>query len=232
MKAPASETLPTARIWAEILAVVLLTIAGLLLGPATPWLLLGPILGVGLPLLAATGFLHRQGLSWRDLGFPRRMPLGRFLFLTSFALAGVLVVTSLVAAPLMRWLGTSPPDMGLLVDLIEGDRVNYLLFLLPIGWGTAAFGEELLMRGFLLNRFAALFGTVWGLVLQAVLFTLGHAYQGIAGMANVFVIGLVLGIVSVRAGGNLWPAIAAHGLIDTLGLTLIYLGYAQSSVAS
>jgi membrane protease YdiL (CAAX protease family) len=126
----------------------------------------------------------------------------------------------------MRRLGAPPVDVDLVADFIEGDLGNYLLFLIPIGWGTAAFGEELLVRGFLLARFSALVGTAWGVVLQAGLFTLGHAYQGVTGMVNIFAVGLILGVVTLRAGGNLWPAIVAHGLIDTLGLTLIYLGYA------
>lgn len=48
--------------------------------------------------------------------------------------------------------------------------------------------------------------------------------QGPTGVANIFVLALVFGAVYLRSGRNLWPLIAAHGIIDTVGITLIYLG--------
>ena len=226
--APGHANLGPLRIWSEIAAVIVLSIIGMLVGALTPWVVLGPILGMVFPLVGATWFLHRQGLGWRDLGFPKRMPVGRFVWLTVAVLIAIFGVVSFIVTPLLRWLGAPPMDTSLLVNLIEGDLQLYLLFLIPVGWGSAAFGEELLMRGFVLNRFTVLMGTNWALVLQALLFSLGHAYQGVTGMVNVFVVGLLLGIVYLRANRNLWPAIVAHGLIDTISLTLIYLGYASA----
>jgi hypothetical protein len=216
-----------ARAWGEIVAVVALVMAGLLLGAATGYLALGPILGMVLPLVAATLFLRREGRGWRDLGFPRSMPLGLFLWLGVGGAVLLIALSAFAVTPLLRWLGAPPVDASLLVEAIEGDLAAYLVFLIPVGWGSAAFGEELLVRGFLLDRFDKLFGLRIAVVAQALLFALGHAYQGITGMLNLFVVALVLGVITLRAGRNLWPAIAAHGLIDTLSLTLIYLGYAE-----
>lgn len=207
---------------------VLLAIAGSVLGTAIGSLALGSVLGMALPLAAATAFLSRQGLGWRDLGFPRRMAPGRFLRLALGGAMAIVVVTAFLVTPALRALGAPPMDTGLLVEIIEGNTAAYLVFLLPVAWGSAAFGEELLLRGFVLHRFAGLLGAGWGLALQALLFALGHAYQGVTGMINLFVVGLLLGWLYLRAGRNLWPAIAAHGLVDTLSLTLIYLGFAES----
>ncbi len=207
---------------------VLLAVAGSVLGTATGSLALGSILGMALPLAAATVFLRRQCLGWRDLGFPRRMALGRFLGLAFGGAVAIVVVTTFLVTPLLRSLGAPPMDTGLLVEVIEGDTASYLLFLFPVAWGSAAFGEELLLRGFVLHRFGMLVGAGWALMLQALLFALGHAYQGVTGMLNLFVVGLLLGWIYLRAARNLWPAIVAHGLVDTLSLTLIYLGFAES----
>jgi uncharacterized protein len=220
------------RIWGELVAVVVLSLFGMVLGALTPWFVLSPILGMVVPLIAATYFLHRQGTGWRDLGFPRRMPVRRFVLLTLGAVAAIYLVTALLVMPLLRALGAPPVDTSILVELIEGDRTMYLLFLIPVGWGSAAFGEELLLRGFVLNRFSLLFGTNTAVLLQALLFSLGHAYQGITGMVSLFVVGLLLGIFYLRAGHNLWPVIAAHGIIDTISLTLIYLGFGDVTVGS
>jgi uncharacterized protein len=220
----------TLRIWGELAAVVLLSLLGMVLGALMPWLVLSPIFGMAVPLLAATYFLHRQGGGWRELGFARAMPLKRFVLLTLGAVAAIYLITGLVITPILRALGAPPVDIAILVDLIEGDRTMYLLFLIPVGWGSAAFGEELLLRGFVLNRFALLFGTSWAVVLQALLFSLGHAYQGITGVVSLFVVGLLLGIVYLRAGGNLWPVIVAHGIIDTISISLIYFGFGDATV--
>lgn len=211
----------------EIAAVVVLAVAGMLLGAATPWFALSPVLGMLLPLCAATLFLRREGRGWRELGFPRAMPLGRFLGLSVGTFVFVILLVAFVLGPLLRWFGAPPVQLQPLIDLIEGDLATYLVFLFPIVWGSAAFGEELLVRGFVFDRLEALCGTVWAVPLQAGLFALGHAYQGITGVVNVFVVGLVLGVVYLRAGRNLWPVIAAHGFIDTFSITLVYLGYGE-----
>ena len=204
---------------------MVLTIVGSLAGVATGWLALAPLLAMALPLLAATAFLYRSGTTWHDLGFLRAMPFGRFVRLTLGAVVGAFVITGFLVTPVLRELGAPPVDTSLLVNAIEGNTLVYLLFLFPITWGSAAFGEELLARGFLLQRFSLLLGTTGGMVMQAFVFALGHVYQGFTGMVSLFVVGLILGYVYLRAGRNLWPVIIAHGLINTFSITLVYLGY-------
>lgn len=217
------------RLVLELAVVMALVLVGSLLGALTGVVVLSPILGMVLPLLAATAFLRRDRITWRDVGFPRAMPFGRFLKVALGCTALAFAVTGFVVAPLLRTLGLPPPDTSILVELIERDTLNYLLFLIPVAWGSAAFGEELLLRGFVLHRLTSLLGSRWGVVLQALLFALGHAYQGPSGVLTLFVVGLVFGFGYLRAGRNLWPVITAHGLIDTVSITLLYLGYGQAA---
>lgn len=84
-------------------------------------------------------------------------------------------------------------------------------------------------RGFLNTRLRAVFGSgrvavALAAVGQAVLFGMGHAYLGPRGILNAAAIGLVAAGVYVADGGNLWPLIVAHGMVDSVGITLLHLG--------
>jgi hypothetical protein len=59
---------------------------------------------------------------------------------------------------------------------------------------------------------------------QAVLFGAAHFYQGPAGMVGTAVTGFILGAATLFFGRTLWPAIVAHGLANSLGFAMMYLG--------
>ncbi len=216
----------------EIVAMLLAVTVGLALGGLTGVLVLSPILGTLAGLGVATLFLRRHGKTWADLGLRRPQKWLRAFLL---AMAGLIVTTvmiSVVAKPLASALGLAPPDISLLVDAIEGNLTNYLLFLIPVSWGSAAIGEEMLARGFILNRVCAItgynrLGTVIAIITQAFVFALGHLYQGAAGAIDVFVLALVFGGLYTVSRRNLVSCILLHGLVDTIAMTLLYLGYAD-----
>lgn len=207
----------------QIVLVICLIPVGLTLGALTGWVVLSPIMGMVVPLLAATWLLKRDGMGWRDVGFAKRMPFTRFLGFTVLAAVAVFG-SAMILESVLEAAGLPPQDVSSIKLLIEGNTVYFLLFLLPVSWGSAAFGEELLVRGFLLNRLECLTRSpVSAVIAQAATFALAHFYQGITGVLVIFVIGLILGAVFIRCGRNLWPVIAAHGMIDTIGITSIYL---------
>jgi membrane protease YdiL (CAAX protease family) len=220
------------RILGEVTFVMAMTFVGLVVGSLTGIVALSSVFGMVFALASATWCLSREGITWRDLGFGVSMDLRRFLLYTSLALAGAYLITSFVVAPLLRQVGAEGLDVSALRGILEGNLLNYLVFLIPISWGSAAFGEELLVRGFLQHRFTQLAGEWLGIVLQAAVFALAHAYQGISGVANIFALAMVFGYVYRRCGRNLWPVIAAHGIVDTIGITLIYMGYTDLLVGA
>ena len=117
------------------------------------------------------------------------------------------------------------PDVTRL-DFLKGN-MPALVLMLAVSWTTAAFGEEIVFRGFLLNRMSGLPVSAenwpWiALAVQAVLFGAAHAYQGPGGVVVTGALGAVLGALTFISGGDLWPAIIAHGLINTVSLTAIY----------
>jgi uncharacterized protein len=91
----------------------------------------------------------------------------------------------------------------------------------------AGFYEEFMFRGFLMQGLAMLFGAGRGAwivacILQGVLFGLAHAYQNPLGMAITGTLGILMGILVLTLGHNLWPVIIGHGLFDASRFVLFY----------
>ena len=59
---------------------------------------------------------------------------------------------------------------------------------------------------------------------SSVLFGVIHTYQGVSGVIATGLTGLVFAAVYLGSGRNLWPAVIAHGVLDTAGLVMIYFG--------
>ena len=105
-----------------------------------------------------------------------------------------------------------------------------LLLALALTWTLAAFGEEMAYRGYLLDRMADIFGrsrTGWtaALIVANVVFGLAHYYQGITGMTENFIDGILLTAIYFVAGRNLWAPILAHGVTDSVDSLLIFSGH-------
>ena len=171
-----------------------------------------------------------ERLSQFGLIFPRKFLLYLVLGL-ALAIVGNVVDTIVrsVSTPLIVSLtGANPHLDAETFAAIKGNLPLYLE-IVPCVWLFAAFGEEFLFRGYLMTRLAQIFGegkAAWGIAIigQAILFGLAHWYQGLVGMVPIGLGALVTGIACVAWGRNLWPAILAHGLIDTLGFTMLYQG--------
>jgi CAAX protease family protein len=176
----------------------------------------------------ATVLLTSRGESWRTIGWRRPDHLGRAAIWALGTFLVLMVALPTLLEPLAGALALPPQHLERLGDL-RSDTTRFLVLLFPLGWGTAAFGEELLYRGFFNTRLARTLGggrvaVAAGALGQAVFFGLAHLYLGPRGILNAFAIGLVSATVYLKDGKNLWPLIVAHGLVDTVGLTAIRLG--------
>ena len=111
---------------------------------------------------------------------------------------------------------------------IEGNLPVYLTWL-AIAWTSAAFGEEIFFRGYLIDRIGKLlpkarWASFVAILIPALIFGIAHAYyQGIRGLVVTGMIGLALGALYLLNKRNLWPNILAHGAVDTLAFTAMYL---------
>ena len=202
------------------LSLVVLVVAAGLRGWAwpstTPWLL-----AVGWLSLAS----RRRG--WGSVGLERpHRPLATVVLGVGCGLLLQAASLYLLEPAIARWIGAAP-DLGLF-GAVEGD-LELLGLSLALGWTLIAVGEELVYRGYLLDRLAELAGggrRAWGASLMATsaLFGLGHAYQGVAGIWAVGLNGLAFGALYLATGRNLWAPIVAHGTVDSIAFVLLYLG--------
>jgi uncharacterized protein len=232
---PAAEVAPMYRLQAAAILEVILVAA---FGMATHGLLrhLGAgFVGGGLATLMtaalATWLLRRRALGWRDLGWRRPAHLGLAAAWTLGLFLIAMLLVPLTVTLIANALDLPAQNFSAFADL-PGNLARYLVLLIPIAWGTAAFGEELIFRGFIANRLADALGNTKiadtaAVLGQATLFGLAHSYLGPRGMLNAGALGLASGIVYRLNGRNLWPLFIAHGLVDSVGITAIYLGIAH-----
>jgi membrane protease YdiL (CAAX protease family) len=203
------------------------------------WALHGLLRAMGAPLalgamatlvllVPCTWLLHRRGVSWGELGFKRITRYGRTIAWAIGLFLVLMLLPALVTAPLAFLLALPPRHLEVFADL-RGNLPLFLVTLVTVGWGAAAFGEELVFRGFIFRRLIDAFGgtrlgVTGALALQAGLFALGHLYLGPRGVLDAACVGLVSGAAYLANGRDLWPLIIAHGLVDTVGITALYLG--------
>lgn len=171
--------------------------------------------------------LRRRGLGWRDVGLARPQNWQRTITIGILGGMGIELMELFVTQPLLVKLFHKMPDLSVL----DGLRGSWKLLLLGLAltWTLAAFGEEMVYRGYLMNRVAGLFRNpkvAWTISLLVVsfLFGLGHIDQGITGQVENMIDGALLGVIFLATGCNLWAAVVAHGLTDTIDLVLLYLG--------
>lgn len=80
---------------------------------------------------------------------------------------------------------------------------------------AAGLGEELAYRGYVLGPLGSVLGVTGAAVVSSAVFGVLHAYQGVLGVARTAVLGGILAW-GYLASGSLWPAVAAHALLDVL----------------
>jgi membrane protease YdiL (CAAX protease family) len=182
-------------------AIALAAMAGLLPFSGTPFLLAFAWLSLWL-----------RGIGWRSAGLTWPGSWRRALLLG--AGGGLLgqVASLYVAEPLIARATGSLPDVSMFAPLVG--NTPFLALALATTWTLAAFG--------LGDRSPAAW--VASLVLVSVLFGLGHLYQGTSGAIATGLSSVVFGALYLAGGGNLWVPIVAHGVHDTVGFVLIFLG--------
>jgi uncharacterized protein len=112
---------------------------------------------------------------------------------------------------------------------LEGNA-EAALRLLAYALTSAAIGEEVVFRGFLLHQVEGILGRTatarWiAIAASGAAFGIAHFIQGPFGMVTTGVYGMAFAWVWFRSGRNLWALILAHALIDTIGIGRQYLGF-------
>jgi uncharacterized protein len=179
------------------------------------------------PYLFLLGWLslRLRGMRWRDVGLGLYESWGRTLLIGTLSGVGIEMVELFCTQPLLAHLTGQMPDLSAF-DRVTGN-VKWLMISLVFTWTLFAFGEEFIFRGYLINRIADLVGrtrSCWGaaLVLASAIFSLSHFMQGITGVSENFIDGIILGALYLNCGRKLAVPIIAHGVTDTVDFLLIF----------
>ncbi len=187
----------------------------------------GPV-STFLTMALATYLLRRRGTSWKCLGL--RWPK------SWIETAGLTVLTIFVFALSMELMEVvadkyfEDKEASGRFDHIEGNVGAYLVILF-LTWTHASFFEELLFRAFIIGKTSRFLGEglwadLFAVVFAAIFFGYRHYYyQGMNGALKTGAAGLSLGLLYLWFGRrNILPLALAHGVVNSLGMTLRFLG--------
>jgi hypothetical protein len=175
--------------------------------------------------IAALALVFVRGGSLRELGFmrPKRwwtVPIWVIGILVAYVAAQALV-------PMLvgRFMELPEPDLSR-YDAIRGNlsAAITMALILPL---TASIPEEVIYRGFLMNRLMRIFGAGLGgaaltVFVQAVLFGVVHFQWGIGGVIITTIMGAVWGTAFLLCGRNLWIMIIAHSTAHVALVAQLY----------
>ena len=174
---------------------------------------------------AAVAVTLARGGTLSDLGFRRpdrwaTVPLWALGILIVFVIAQNVV--PLLVAP---FFDLPEPDMSR-YDAVRGNLAAAvsLALVLPL---TAAIPEEILYRGFLIERLTGLFAGARGasalaVLVQALIFGSVHFQWGLGGIVVTAIMGAIWGFAFLLCGRNLWIVIIAHSAAHIAMLMQLY----------
>lgn len=205
------------RLPARCLAIVLFL--GVLMLPATiPLRVLVLACAALIWTFVEAGHLKPVGLSRHRLSSTLIWGVGLAVAITG--------IDEAVRPPIEQLLGMKP-DYSAYGPLVGNEEAA--LQMLGFALTSAAIGEEILFRGFLLHQLTAILGSgrarQWiAIIAGGFIFGVAHLVQGPLGVFNASIIGIVFGWAWFRTGRNLWAMFLAHALIDAAGIGMLYFG--------
>jgi uncharacterized protein len=163
------------------------------------------------------GGLSLRGVPMSNLiggGWPR---LASFFRDLGFGVAFILIASAVSAGLGYLIKANMPPSVGAMMPHALGDALAWVMLSC-----TAGFCEEIIFRGYFGRQFAALTGSAAaGIILQGIVFGLGHGYQGWKLMLSLSIYGSLLGVLA-HWRRSLRPGILAHALQDSASGLLWY----------
>ena len=179
--------------------------------------------GLFVPLsgLLVLGWARLSRTPWRDIGYVRpRSWMGGLAVGVVFGAAFKLAMKAVV----MPLLGADPVNQAYHFLAGNAAAIPGMLYLIIAG---AGFGEETLFRGWMFERLGRVLGRGAGATVAIVLMTsavfgiVHYPMQGVAGVQQAAIVGLVFGTIFARTR-SLWMLMCAHAAFDLTALALIY----------
>lgn len=187
---------------------------------------------IGLLSIAAGLFLiwilvRKQKKNWGEFGLAKPVNWPKTILTVIIWLVFFQVSIGWILKPWIIRLTGRPLDISEF-EILRGN-FNALLRGLAVVWTIAAFGEEMVFRGYFLNRIIDLFrsskiGICFAVLSSSLIFGMGHIYQGVSGLILASIAGVIYSLAFLSSGKNLWVPILVHGLYDTWVFLVLYLG--------
>ncbi len=158
-----------------------------------------------------------RGVRWQELGFRPAAPgwYRRAALLALLAFPLTLAVNFLV----QRLTGGTPVNPQFdVVAPIGFSWFAFLGMLLTVG-ALVPIVEEVLFRGILYRWLRERWGVPGAAVVSALCFSVLHGIPWL--IPAIAVLGILLAII-YENGGSVWPSVLAHGLYNSISVTLLY----------
>ena len=163
----------------------------------------------------------RSRTPWRDIGYVRPESWTRTLAAGIAFGAAFKFLMKAIVMPLFDAPPINPAFRYLAGNTAALPAAVYAMIV------GAGFGEETIFRGYLFERFGKLLGRgvrakSTTVLITAVWFGLAHySLQGLAGVEQATIVGLVFGTI-FAVTGRIWTLIVAHAAFDLTALAMIY----------
>lgn len=203
--------------------------------------------------LAGGNLLYKQGIVWtanilmllyiwagvrlrgedcRSLGLGFKRPTGKQalrIFLLSILVFVLAMAGFMIGSIIMVNITGMPQQADMSTYDFLKDNLGLLALTLSGVYIASSFGEEVIYRGFLINRISEIGGNkkvavIIAVILSAVIFGFVHYEWGPMGVVQTFFMGLVLGICYLKLKKRLWILVLAHAYMDTILMVQLYLG--------
>jgi len=171
--------------------------------------------------------LRVQKKNWNRFGFSKPDHWPKTILTAAIWFVFFQVLIGWILKPWIIRLTGKPLDISEF-EILRGN-FNALVRGLAVVWTIAAFGEEMVFRGYFLKRINDIFrsrktGLILAVVCSSLFFGLGHIYQGASGLILASVAGVIYSLAFIFSGKNLWVPILVHGFYDTWAFLVLFLG--------
>lgn len=175
--------------------------------------------------------LRLRGEKWSDFGLTFNSiswKEGFKVFMLSLLVLFLAVAGFIIGSIIMANITGVPESADMSGYDYLKDNIG-MLFLTLIGvYIVSSFGEEVIYRAFLINRFSQIgldtkTAKIMAIILSSIIFGLVHYDWGLMGIVQTGFMGLALGICYIMLKKRLWILILAHAYMDTILMVQMYM---------
>lgn len=140
----------------------------------------------------------------------------------------LLVIYVAILIPIVESITSQPQDLELFKAL-KGNTGMLVVTLIYV-WISAALGEEIIFRGYLMRQFIRVFGDnkislILNIAIFSIFFGALHSYQGPTGQILAGLTGATFATIFAYKKYDLWFNVFIHGFFDTFAILAFYMGW-------